>query len=360
MIPEPVERLVEFAVKAPSGDNAQPWRFAYRPETGILSLEIDESRVDSPKSIWRFVARLSCGAAMENLLRAAPCLGLEATLLAPGDGEICRLRLSPASTIRHPPDVLDVLARRTTNRSIYPPAAISPQVAQRLEEATPCVGGVRTFWIWERRRIDELAGTLYELDAAMYGIRLIWQSIERRIRFDRPWKEEVAVGLSRGALALPRLKLLAIRCLGCIPHPLLCSLGIVRAFSRRTLGLVRSAQGLCCIVADDDRPETDILAGRLVESAWLALTAEGISAHPMNTVALMEHAISQGEPELRRSVEAASIHRLIEKFHALVPEAAGRRSVFVMRFGLAPAPMNRNGRLPIGEVLCIRTRTDAG
>ena len=359
MIPKSVEHLVEFAVKAPSGDNAQPWRFAYRPDTGILSLEIDESRVDSPKSMWRFVARLSCGAAMENLLRAAPCLGLEATMLAPEEGEVCRLRLEPARAPRNQPDVLDVLSRRTTNRSIYPPAAISSQAAQRLQAATPALGGVRTFWIWERERIDQLAETLYEIDAAMYGIRLIWRSIERRIRFDRPWKEEVAVGLATGALELPRLKLLAIRCLGCIPHSLLRTLGIVRALSRRTLGLIRSAQGLCYVVADDDRPETDILAGRVVESAWLALTAEGISAHPMNSIALMEHAISHGEPGPRSSVEAASIERLIEKFHALVPEAAGRRSVFLMRFGLAPAPTSRNGRLPIDEVLCIRSRMGA-
>jgi nitroreductase len=355
MIPKSVERLVEFAAKAPSGDNAQPWRFTYRPDTEILSMAIDESRVDSPKSMWRFVARLSCGAAMENLLRAAPCLGLEATLLAPEEGEVCRLRLQPARATRPQPDVLDVLSRRTTNRGIYPPAAIAPHVAQRLAEATPRLGGVRTFWIWERERIDALAATLYEIDAAMYGIEPIWRFIARRIRFDRPWKEEVAIGLARGALELSRAKLLAIRCLGCIPHSLVRALGIVRAFSRRTLELVRSAHGLCLIVAEDDRPETDILAGRVVESAWLALTAEGLGAHPMNSIALMEHAIGEGEPGLRSAVEATSIARFIETFHALVPEAMGRRSIFLMRFGLAPAPTSRNGRLPIDEVLCVRS-----
>ena len=66
MIPKAVERLIEYAVKAPSGDNAQPWRFIYRPDNSTLSIEIDESRVDSPQVMWQFVARLSCGAALET------------------------------------------------------------------------------------------------------------------------------------------------------------------------------------------------------------------------------------------------------------------------------------------------------
>ena len=353
MMPRAVERLVEYAIKAPSGDNAQPWRFVYRAEAGTLSIEIEESRIDSPQSMWRFIARLSCGAAMENLLRAAPCLGLETTLLAPQFGEICRVRLRPAQVVGGSQEVLDKLVRRMTNRKMYSGTAISSQTTQRLGNATPLLGGVHTFWICDRERIDELAKLIYEIDATMYGIWPIWKSIARRIRFDRPWKEEVSLGLSRGALELPSLKIWAIRRLGHFPHPLLRTLGIVRAFSRQTLGLVRSAAGLCYIVTDDNRPETDIWAGRAVENAWLALTAEGLSAHPMNSIALMEQVLNQGEPELRRCIEATPIRRLIEKFRAQVPEAEGRRSVFLMRFGLAPTPTNRNGRLPLQNVVEI-------
>ena len=45
MIPKAVERLIEYAVKAPSGDNAQPWRFIYRPENSTLSIEDRKSVV---------------------------------------------------------------------------------------------------------------------------------------------------------------------------------------------------------------------------------------------------------------------------------------------------------------------------
>jgi hypothetical protein len=96
-------------------------------------------------------------------------------------------------------------------------------------------------WICDRRSIDELAHLIDRIDAIMYGIRPIWKSIERRIRFDRPWRDEVSVGLSRGSLELPRLKLWAIRQLGRAPHAVLRALGLIKAFSRRTLGLVLSA-----------------------------------------------------------------------------------------------------------------------
>jgi nitroreductase len=353
MIPAAVETLVRHAALAPSGDNAQPWRFIYRPGSGTLAVEIDEARVDSPKSLWQFVARLSCGAALENLLRAAPCLGLDAAPVAPGSGEACRVRLQPSAAGRGPPQMLDLIRRRATNRAIYAGKPVSAESAARVSRAAASVGATRIVWIRDPARIRALSRPVYEIDAAMYGIRPIWKSIERRIRFDRPWGEEVRVGLSRGALELPALKLWAIRRLGRLPHAWLRDAGLVRAFARRTLALVRSAGAVCYIVADDDRPEADIEAGRSVQSAWLALTAEGLSAHPMNSIALMEHVLRHGEPNLRRRIEATPMRRHIAQFRALVPEAGEGRSVFLMRFGHAPPPPHRNGRLPLEAVLRI-------
>lgn len=350
---EAVERLVEFAARAPSGDNAQPWRFTYVPGERALSIEVEETRVDSPREMWRFIARLSFGAALENLLRAAPCLGLDATLVEPRPGEAARVDLQESAGPAAPPDALELLGRRKTNRKVYDSSEVPAGTAARLRDATPPRDGVSTLWILDRARIDAMAELMYRMDATMYGIHPIWKSIEGRIRFDRPWREEVPVGLSRGSLEQARLKLWAIRQAGRLPHSWLRGLGLVNAFSRRTRALVRSASGLCYLVSDDERPESDVRAGRLLQRAWLALAAEGFATHPMNTVALMEHVLARGEPEVRGWVERTPMRRWIGEFKELVPEAGGRRCVFLMRFGRAPGPTSRNGRLPVRSVLRV-------
>ena len=352
---EVIERLLEFATSAPSGDNAQPWRFTFDPEERSLAIGIEESRVDSPKAMWRFIARLSVGAALENLIRAAPCLGLDATLVEPRPGEAARVALqrSPGSAV--PPDELALLERRTTNRKAYDGSAVPSGTAARLRDSTPSRCGVSTHWILDRARIEAMAELMFRMDATMYGVRAIWKSIEGRIRFDRPWDDEVGLGLSQGSLEQPRLKLWTIRNLGGLPHSWLRGIGLVSAFSRRTRALVRSASGVCYLVSEDSRAEADVRAGRLLQRAWLALAGEGYATHPMNTIALMEHVLAHGEPEIRSCVEATPMPRWIREFKALVPGAGERRSVFLMRFGRAPTPTIRNGRLPVPSVLSVCT-----
>src|SRR5215210_9449480 len=75
-----LETLLSHAVRAPSGDNTQPWRFAVDEEAGTIGLDLDPARDPSPMNAGQRMARLALGAALENLLRAAADLGWAAAL----------------------------------------------------------------------------------------------------------------------------------------------------------------------------------------------------------------------------------------------------------------------------------------
>ena len=349
-----VEALMEYVTRAPSGDNTQPWRFVYDEEHREMSIEMEHARVDTPRSLWEFVARMSCGAALENLLQAAPSFGFKPILLPLRKDALARVRLDPDTANRVNHGVLERIATRTTNRKVYDRKSVCPAVREALRDSTPNLGSVESFWITERERVDGLADLICEIDETQYGIYSLWKPIEMRVRFDRPALEPVQEGLSLGSLELSYLKQVVLRSVRGLPHDLLRKLGIVKAFSQRSRELIQSASGLLLIVAGDDHPDTDVQVGRSLQRGWLALTEAGLYAHPMNSPALMEAVLDKADAAVRAAAESTSIRTHLKDFRTQLPEMAGRRCAFVLRFGYTSPPSGRSGRLPVHKVVSVR------
>lgn len=117
----------------------------------------------------------------------------------------------------------------------------------------------------------------------------------------------------------------------------------------RSKKLVTGSAGLCLVVAPDGNPETDLVVGRAMERAWLALTEKGLATQPMMSLLVLENALDHSLvlPGLSTDVLAA----LRDDLRAAAPEIAGRRPAFLLRFGYAPPPSARVGRLPVEAVI---------
>ena len=350
-VPQDVKSLLKYIIKAPSGDNTQPWEFTYSETSSILSMQIDESRVDHPKPLWRFVARMSCGAALENLLLAAPSFSLEAELELPTADEVARIRFRRQSHSKGTSDVLDLIERRKTNRQTYDGRCLSTEVAQQLRSAAPQLDNVEVIWITDRSLVNRLAPIICSIDETMYGLYPMWKPIGDRIRFDRPANYPVSVGLSLGSLEFTKVQQFLLRWVRRLPHGILRQSGLVHYFSKRGHDLVTSSSGLFLVVADDDLPTTEVTVGRATEHCWLALTRAGLSAHPMNSVALMEFVCEYGDEPLRKLAARTSIREQLQQFDSLLPAVANRRKAFLMRIGYPSSPPTAVvGRLRVDEV----------
>ncbi len=115
--------LVDCAVSAPSGGNAQPWRFV--AHHGRLRAEVDPVRSASRLNIADRASFLALGAALEAALVGATALGFSAhpTVTAGAGWEAWELdlhRTGPPTRSRE----LDLLLRRCCNRTTTPSAPI--------------------------------------------------------------------------------------------------------------------------------------------------------------------------------------------------------------------------------------------
>ncbi|MBI1848186.1 MAG: hypothetical protein HY294_10945 [Candidatus Rokubacteria bacterium] len=346
-----LDALLASAIRAPSGDNTQPWRFIVDDEAGLVALCLDVLRDRSPMNAGQRMARLALGAALENLLHAAAAAGWRAEL-APGTALTAVIRLEGPGTPGPPPDEI---AARTTNRRPYDARALAPAVLAELAAETSPIGEVGTHWIGGAARLARLAGLIGCADGVMFGEGAMRRAFVASVRFDAPAEAPVEDGLSLGAIEASAAEGLALRVMGRLPDFVVRRAGPARLLAARARRLVRSASGVCVVAAADDAAARDVQVGRAMQRAWLALTARGLSAQPMMSLPVLASAARHG---VLSDAACASAATLTSELAAALPELGGRRVAALLRFGVAPAPGGRTGRRPLHAVV-TRARVEA-
>src|SRR5262249_30330288 len=143
------------AIRAPSGDNMQPWRFEVDSGAGRIAFFVDPARDPSPMNAGQRMSRVALGAALENLLRTAGLNGWEARLEGPAPPALAAIHVVavPADSRQ----VERVIADRVTNRRPYDGRPVAEDVLGRVKAETPSLDGVTTHWVVDRQRLAALA-----------------------------------------------------------------------------------------------------------------------------------------------------------------------------------------------------------
>jgi len=244
-----------------------------------------------------------------------------------------------------------VLSARVTNRRHYDARALAAETLAALKHATPILEDVSTCWINDRQRIDRLARLIGRADAAMFGERSMRRAFYDNIRFDAARDAEVQEGLPVGSLEISAPERLGMRLILRMPNAVLKACGASCVFRSHAQALVRSSSGVCLIVAPDRSPLSDIHVGRAMQRAWLALTEAGLATQPMMSLPVLANALDHGSPELVAALGRTRITALLDELQRLVPELGNGRPAALLRFGYAPPPSARTGRLPLQAVL---------
>ncbi len=344
-----LQSLLEAAVRAPSGDNLQPWRFVVDPKAGRIALYVDKTRDTSPMNADQRMSRIAVGAALENMLQTAEHNGWDMVLDEPTGSEIAAVRLTKFGQADE--EIPAEITARVTNRRHYEGKPISPEVLADLTRRTPELDGIPTYWIADRERIAGLARLIGRADALMFGEPSMRHAFLSNIRYDMPPHAEVDEGLPLGSLEISPVERIGLRCMPRIPDRLLKLFGATKLFAASARRLIESSSGLCLIVEDVDSPKRNLLCGRAAERAWLAMTAQRLAVQPMMSLPVFENVLRHGTDQLLSSLGRRQVESLVTEFHELVPEIGQKHSAFLMRFGWASPPSVRTGRLA-PEAVC--------
>jgi hypothetical protein len=170
--------MIDAATTAPSSMNSQPWRFRLDEERKRISVDLDPMRAGSATGGTRVMARIACGAAIENMLLFARASGWQADLqLDSGEG-VAVIQLRRIGTGQAAEGwLLGLLRGRSTNRRIYQRRSLPERVLRSLSDETPPLDEVTTHWVTNRDRVARIARIVGEAAA------IAFQSRQERSRF---------------------------------------------------------------------------------------------------------------------------------------------------------------------------------
>ena len=183
------ETLLRAAIRAPSGDNMQPWGFVVDSRFRRIAIFLDPKCDSSPMNAGQRMSRLAIGAALENMHCAAAGLGWSiecedhadpvmlrianergwSVQLDEGEGALATIRIvncdNQSGAI--PPSILE----RCTNRRAYDnQRAVPDNTLADLKTAVAGLPGVQITWVHQRERVLALADLVGRADALMLGV----------------------------------------------------------------------------------------------------------------------------------------------------------------------------------------------
>lgn len=340
---ETLVRIIRSAVRAPSGDNSQPWKFTVLGDS-ILFHNVPEADT-SPFNFKQASNYMAIGAALENAQIAAEAEGFATKIeLFPNmkDEPVARLQLQEGSTKEN--WLAAAIELRASNRHKYFDKPLPPDALERIRACVRPEENTRLSLMTDAlqvRRIGELvsAGERITLEN-----RPIHSFLFKHVTWN-PEDDAKRHGFYIKTFEFKPPQEAAFRLFSHwnilrFFHPF----GVTRAIARDQARVYGASAAFGAIKITELTPEAFIRAGMLLERVWLTTASLGIALQPTSSVPLLSVALSQGG-----GAELSGKHvRLVqERASSLSSEFglnAGEHFVFAFRLGYAPEPRARTSR----------------
>jgi hypothetical protein len=334
--------LLSAANLAPSGDNMQPWAFEVDEAESSIAVSIDEARDTSPMNAGQRMSRLACGAAIENIVATAKHNSWDVDIHWHEEGSRVASVVVAAQGDANG-TIPDAISRRHTNRRVYAGTRLSDSDAIPLRAATGGEDDVDAIWVIDRQAIQQIAVAIGRADADMFGRQSYFRAFLSNVRFDLPPESPADEGLNLGALELSWLERKMLPAMKHAPASFLRSWPMRRTFRAKAERLVNSASGLCVIVARGARSAASIQVGRMMQRAWLHLTALAYQVQPMMSIPVLANS-----GELREGI--ATRKALVDSVHSAFGRYAEQPPAAILRFGMGSPASSRTGRRPTSQI----------
>lgn len=345
-----INKILESAILAPSGDNCQPWRLMIKDnQVSILNLP------EKDKSLFNFRQRASLiahGALIENIMIASSPLGYNARLKTFPDAInpnlIASIELEKSDAVEEP--LYPYIPQRATNRKSYKPIDLADEQKLTLLNVPKFLGtGELKLLDGEDKRI--LAKAIGINDRLVFGNRYLHEFLFEHIR----WTEEEAVN-TRDGLYIKTLELSAqqeigfrlLKKWGLVKT--LNKLGLLEVIARQAEKLFLSAAAAGAVVVDGNSSEDFLAGGRLVQRIWLEATRMGLSFQPMTGITFLIQRVLDREAEGLSEKEVKLLMDAYEMIRSIL-RIKNETIVMIFRIGISDPPTARSLRLPLERVL---------
>ena len=291
-----LRKILSVAVQAPSGDNAQPWRFALSDDTlRIFNVPGGDATLYNFRQRGSYFAH---GALAENICIAALAQGFEVSIEPfPGQPN-CTATMafrptSPAHNHLH-----DAIGKRVTNRKPYDKKPLDPGHVEALKTAASGDFGARLELVHERAAIESLARAISANERILMENRQLHDFLFNMIRWSEQ-EEFERPGLFVKTMEFPKpvqlLMRFVVRHWGAVQ--LLNKVGLSKAIRKQSAAVYGASSALGALVIRGERDEDFFNAGRAFERVWLTATNLGMRVQPVTALPYLMQRVRARETE---------------------------------------------------------------
>ena len=351
----PIERILDRARWAPSGDNEQPWRFEIIDDNHLV-VHARDTRDWCVYDLDGSSSQIAVGALLENMAIAATAEGMTV--------ECNRQEGTPDTALkfdirlrsdegRQPSRLLPFMKARVTQRRPLSTQALSASQKLALEQAVGL--GYRVVWLEGSSTRWQMAKLLFHNAHIRLTIPEAYEThrknIEWGVRFSTDRIPEYAVGVDYLS--------------GRIMRWALQSWDRVKLLNRFVAGTwlprlqMDLLSGLRCgahfaIIADQAQVGVDhyIAGGRAMQRFWLESTRQGLQFQPEMTPLIFSRYVAQSVHFTSEVTEQRLAEKLAGELDAILgPDQSAERRVYMGRLGYGPTPQSRSVRPSLKDLL---------
>ncbi len=340
-----IQRILDTAVYAPSGDNAQPWRFVCSQNTiSIYNIP------DRDATLYNFRQRGSYvghGALIENIVITAGHEGLDSSVAYFPGPALCvaKIELTPGTVQNQ--SLYEAIRLRSCNRKPYDMQPLGPRDLALIQDS---VGhsSVSLALVEDRQEILRLAEAVATNELVLMQHRGLHDFLFGMIRWSRS-QEERQPGLYIKTMEFPAPVQILMKYV--ISHWSLLTflniIGLSKAIAKQSGAVYNASSVIGALIIESDADQAYIEAGRALQRVWLTATSSGLAMQPITAIPYLRDRIQAGESEM-----FSEEHRtLIRNAYAVFVRAFSVRRdeqhiAMIFRLGRAAAPTAMSHKLP--------------
>jgi hypothetical protein len=274
-LPPVLTSILNCAIKAPSGNNTQPWRFVVTSEKSI-EIHPDFSRALPVTDADNHELYISLGCALENLLIAAREYGYYADVSFEKNTEqrtFVRISLLESDAVPKDP-LFDYISQRQTTRNYYEDTQIPARDLAQLQNSFH-FSDVGLHMFTTPAIIGEMLPFVIEASNRQFENPQFIDELISWFRFTQSEAEESKDGLRMDAMGLPNMG-------KWIGKVLMKNFVSAESESRRWKELIHHSAGLALFTAQENTEENWIQVGRAFQRFALTATKLRISHAHVN------------------------------------------------------------------------------
>jgi len=291
-----IKSILEKGVRAPSGDNCQPWRFEVRSnEIKLYNLPERDASLYSWGQRPSYIAH---GAWLENVFIAAAHYGraVDYELFPDSTNPNLVAKLSLREGKNYSADLFEAIDKRATNRKPYKKEPLPEEIRQEILETGAEIGEGEVRLAEEPDKIKALGRIAAVNEEILFHNRRLHEFFFDHINWTKEEDEKRRLGFSVDTFEIPPpAKMMFKLARNWRTLQFMNKLGFAKLVAKQNSKTYGAAAAMGIITVPQNTPKDFLAAGRILERLWLKLTSRGLSLQPLTGIIFLNHRITAGE-----------------------------------------------------------------